>query len=165
MHAAGVPILAGSDSLDPFNYPGSSLHEELRLLVQAGFTPMEALQTATSNPARFLKRNLGALASDHLADLVILDANPLDDIANTERIHAVVQNGRVFDRAALDRLLAQARALAQPLRRARRPTPFRRVVSTQAYSEPIRLSEYGAFGSSRRCAAASRRFDESIHRG
>ncbi|MEP6821454.1 MAG: amidohydrolase family protein, partial [Chthoniobacterales bacterium] len=57
MHAAGVPILAGSDSLDPLNYPGSGLHEELQLLVRAGLTPMEALQTATSNPARFLDRD------------------------------------------------------------------------------------------------------------
>ncbi len=110
LHTAGVPILAGSDSLDPLNYPGSSLHEELRLLIQAGLTPLEALQTATSNPARFLNRNLGALAPEQLADIVILDADPLADIANTERIHAVIQNGRVFDRAELDRLLAQARA-------------------------------------------------------
>ena len=112
MHAAGVRFLAGSDSLDPFNYPGRSLHEELKLFVQSGLTPMEALQTATSNPARFLlrPRRLGAIAPNHLADLVILNANPLEDITNTQRIHAVIKNGRLFDRAELDRLLERARA-------------------------------------------------------
>jgi len=114
MHAAGVPILAGSDSLDPFNYPGSSLHEELELLVQAGFSPMEALQTATINPARFLERDkpggFGTIAPGRLADLVVLDANPLDRIANTKRIRAVIMNGKLRERAELDRLLDQARA-------------------------------------------------------
>ncbi len=114
MHAAGVSMLAGSDSLDPLNYPGSSLHRELQWLVRAGFTPMEALQCTTINPARFLARDkageVGAIAAGRLADLLILDANPLDDIANTQRISAVVTNGRVYDRAELDRLLERARA-------------------------------------------------------
>ncbi len=114
MHAAGVAIMAGSDSLDPFDFPGSSLHDELKLLVQAGFTPMEALQTATIKPARFLGRDqpggFGAIEAGRLADLVVLDANPLDDITNTRRICAVVLNGRLLDRAELDQLLEQARA-------------------------------------------------------
>lgn len=114
MHAAGVPMLAGSDSLDPFNYPGSGLHEELKLLVRAGFSPMEALQAATINPARFLGRDdadgFGTLEPGRLADIVVLDANPLADIANTQRINAVVLNGRLLDRAELNRLLEQARS-------------------------------------------------------
>jgi imidazolonepropionase-like amidohydrolase len=114
MHAAGVPMLAGSDSLDPFNYPGSGLHEELKLLVRAGFSPMEALQAATINPARFLGRDdadgFGTLEPGRLADIVLLDADPLADIANTQRISAVVTNGRLLDRAELNRLLEQARS-------------------------------------------------------
>lgn len=114
MHAAGVLMMAGSDSLDPFNFPGASLHQELKLFVEAGFSPMAALQSATVNPARFLDRDgsdgFGALAPGRLADIVILDANPLDDIANTEKIRAVIIDGRLFDRPALDRLLEQARA-------------------------------------------------------
>lgn len=114
MHAAGVSMLAGSDALDPFNYPGSSLHEELELFVQAGFTPLEALQSATINPARFLGRDqdggFGAIEPGRLADLVILEADPLDDITNTQRITAVIANGRLFERAELDRLLERARA-------------------------------------------------------
>lgn len=114
MHAAGVPMLAGSDALDPGNFAGSGLHEELKLLVRAGFTPMEALQSATINPARFFGRDnpdgFGAIKAGGLADIVILDANPLDNISNTERISAVVVNGRLFDRAELDRLLEQARS-------------------------------------------------------
>ena len=114
MHAAGVQMLAGSDALDPGNFAGSGLHEEFKLLVRAGFTPMEALQSATINPARFFGRDnpggFGAIKAGRLADIVILEANPLDNISNTQRIHAVVMNGRLFDRAELDRLLEDARS-------------------------------------------------------
>jgi imidazolonepropionase-like amidohydrolase len=74
-------------------------------------TPLEALRTATLNPAKFLHAtdSLGTVAPGKLADLVLLDGNPLDDITNTMRIRAVVANGRYFDRAALDQLLAEAR--------------------------------------------------------
>ena len=114
MHAAGVRILAGSDSLAEFNFPGGSLHEELKFLVTAGLTPMQALRAATAAPAQFLGRDgargAGAVEPKRLADLVLLDADPLKDIGNTQKIHAVILNGRLFDRAQLDELLEQARA-------------------------------------------------------
>lgn len=107
LHRAGVPLLAGTDAAPGvFIVPGFSLHDELAELVAAGLTPMEALQTATSNPARFLGRDdIGAIAPGKVADLVLLDRDPVADIHNTTTIDAVVANGRLFDRAALDQLL------------------------------------------------------------
>jgi imidazolonepropionase-like amidohydrolase len=107
---AGVPILAGSDTPNPLVFPGSSLHEELEFLVEAGLTPLAALQAATIQPARFLGRldSQGTVETGKVADLVLLDANPLDDIRNTQRIAAVVLAGAYLDRAALDGLLEQA---------------------------------------------------------
>jgi hypothetical protein len=116
MAAAGVGILAGSDASDePFVYAGAGLHEELALLVAAGLTPLQALQAATLSPARFLAATdtLGVVAPGKVADLVLLDADPLADIRNTRRIRAVVANGRLHDRAALDSLLERARHAAQ----------------------------------------------------
>jgi imidazolonepropionase-like amidohydrolase len=109
-HRAGVPILAGTDVGNPFLVPGYNLHRELELLVRAGLTPLAALQAATLNPARFLKatHSLGTVAPGKLADLVLLDANPLADIEATRRIQAVVVNGRLLDRRALDTLLGDA---------------------------------------------------------
>jgi imidazolonepropionase-like amidohydrolase len=114
INRAGVPILAGTDCPNPYVDPGFSLHDELGLLVRAGLTPTEALRTATINPARFLgvTDSLGTVETGKVADLVLLDANPLQDIANTKRIRAVIQGGRFLDRRALDRLLAHAKALA-----------------------------------------------------
>ena len=114
LHRAGVPILAGSDSPNPFVYPGFSLHDELGLLVRSGLSPAEALRTATINPATFLgvTDSLGTVARGKVADLVLLDANPLEDIANTRRIRAVIQGGRLLDRRALDAMLAGARLRA-----------------------------------------------------
>ncbi len=109
MHRAGIPFLAGTDTPPGvYIFPGFSLHEELQRFVAAGFTPMEALQTATLNPAKFLGREneLGTIEKGKLADLVLLDANPLDDIRNTQKIAAVVVNGRYFSRAELDKMLA-----------------------------------------------------------
>jgi imidazolonepropionase-like amidohydrolase len=106
MREAGVPLLAGTDTPSPFSFPGSGLHDELELLVEAGLSPLEALQTATRNPARFLGRlrDLGTVEKGKLADLVLLDADPLKHIGNTRRISAVVIGGRLLDRRALDRL-------------------------------------------------------------
>ncbi|MEO5718066.1 MAG: amidohydrolase family protein [Chthoniobacterales bacterium] len=115
LHAAGVQMMAGSDSLDPLNFPGPSLHDELKLLTEIGFTPMEALQAATSSPAQFLEAGgaggWGTIQAGRVADLVLLEADPLADIANTKKIAAVVIAGKFLDRAALDRLLAEARAV------------------------------------------------------
>jgi imidazolonepropionase-like amidohydrolase len=80
----------------------------LQRFVAAGFTPMEALQTATLNPAKFLGMDdrLGTIKKDRIADLVLLNANPLDDISNTQKIAAVIVNGRYLSRADLDKMLA-----------------------------------------------------------
>jgi imidazolonepropionase-like amidohydrolase len=106
MAEAGVSILAATHaaSISPFIFPGASLHDELAALVAAGLTPLAALQAATIAPARFAnqERNFGSVTVDKLADLVVLDANPLDDISNTRRIHAVIANGRLLDRTELD---------------------------------------------------------------
>jgi imidazolonepropionase-like amidohydrolase len=93
---AGVSILAGTDTEDPGTTPGVTLHEELALLVGAGLTPMEALRSATSEPAKFLHRetSLGTLKPGMTADIVLLDANPLDDIRNTRRLSSVWTRGR-----------------------------------------------------------------------
>src|SRR5262249_22947799 len=109
MHRAGVEILAGVDHPFPFCFPGFSVHDELALLVEAGLTPMAALQAATRNPARYLDRlnDLGTVEKGKIADLVLLDANPLDDIRNTQRIAAVVIRGKLLDHAALRKLLAE----------------------------------------------------------
>jgi len=86
----------------------------LQQFVAAGFTPMSALQTATLNPAKFLgkERELGTIAKGKWADLALLDANPLDNIANTQKIAAVIVNGRYRSRAELDKLLAGVVAAA-----------------------------------------------------
>ena len=114
MHHAGAKILAGTDTGVPYVFPGFSLHEELALFVKAGLTPLEALQTATINPAKFLGREkeLGTIERGKLADLVLLDANPLADISNTKKINAVVVNGRLLDRPTSDKMLADAEAAA-----------------------------------------------------
>jgi Amidohydrolase family len=108
MHRAGVKLMAGTDTPNPFCFPGFSIHDELGFMVQAGLTPLEALQTATINPAEFLglSKTIGTVEKGKVADLVLLDANPLESIANTKRITAVVSSGRLLDRKALDGLLA-----------------------------------------------------------
>src|SRR6202789_2019934 len=120
MFRAGVPFMSGTDTAAGLHiFPGFSLHQELVLFQQAGLTPMQALQTATLNPAKFMGRaaDLGTVEKGKLADLVLLDANPLDDIANTQKIRAVVFAGRYFGRAALDRMLRQVEkaAAAEPV--------------------------------------------------
>jgi imidazolonepropionase-like amidohydrolase len=117
MHRGGAGILVGTDGAVafPLVISGYSVHEELVLLVSAGLTPLEALRTATLNPARALGReaDLGTVAKGKLADLVLLDADPLADIGATSQIRAVVLNGRLFTRAQLDQLLASAETAAQ----------------------------------------------------
>jgi imidazolonepropionase-like amidohydrolase len=120
MFRAGVPFMAGTDTAAGVHiFPGFSLHQELVLFQRAGLTPMQALQTATLNPAKFMGRtaDLGTVEKGKLADLVLLDANPLEDIANTQRIRGVVLAGRYFDRPALDRMLrgVEKAAAAEPV--------------------------------------------------
>jgi hypothetical protein len=112
LNDAGVKLLAGTDASQPFVYPGFSLHEELQLLVHSGLTPLEALRTATYNPAEYLGAldSLGAVGRGKVADLVLLDANPLSDIRNTRRISAVIANGRLFDSTDRSKLLTGVQA-------------------------------------------------------
>jgi imidazolonepropionase-like amidohydrolase len=110
MQKAGVPIVAGTDVLNPYTFPGFSLHDELQLFVKGGMTPAVALCTATVNPARMLKKqNMGSIKVGNVADLVLLDANPLTDIGNTTKIASVVQRGRVYTRRDVEAIKARAR--------------------------------------------------------
>jgi adenine deaminase len=114
MRRAGVKFIAGTDLANPYCFPGFSLHDELGLLVQAGLTPMEALQAATYNAAEFLGKldSVGTVETGKTADLVLLEANPLEDISNTKKIEAVVVGGKYYSRPYLDEMLAKVEALA-----------------------------------------------------
>lgn len=107
MHEAGVPIGAGTDTPIGFAAPGYSLHSELELLVRAGLSPLEALRAATVHPAEFfgLQGEMGTIETGRVADLVLLTANPLDDITNTRAIEAVVTKGQLLNRGALSALV------------------------------------------------------------
>src|SRR5438445_7709024 len=116
LHYAGVPFMAGSDAAPGvYIIPGFSLHDELANFVEAGFTPMESLQTATRNPAKFLgmEVSFGSVETGKIADLVLLSGNPFDDIRNTQKINVVIAHGRLFDRAALDQILMKVEAAAK----------------------------------------------------
>ena len=108
MFRAGVRLLAGTDTGVPYILPGFGLHDELELMAAAGIPASAVLRIATLAPAQFLDRekDLGTIAAGKLADLVLLDADPLQSIANTRRIRAVVSDGQLYDRAALDRMQA-----------------------------------------------------------
>jgi len=110
MQRAGVRVLTGTDAPLRNSPPGFGLHEELELLVRGGLTPFEALRSATFEPARYFAMldSAGTVASGQLADLVMLDANPLRDIRNVRRISAVVANGRLFSGEERKRLLLSA---------------------------------------------------------
>lgn len=107
LHRAGVPLLVGTDSPEPNVPPGFSLHQELEMLVESGLTPAAALQAATRNNAAALRMSerLGAISPGKLADLVLLTANPLDDIRHTRRIELVVRGGRSVTPKELLRLV------------------------------------------------------------
>jgi len=107
MHQAGVGILAGCDGL----VPGFCLHDELIFMVRGGLSPLAALQTATINPARYLglERSLGSVQQGKSADLVLLEANPLQNIANVRRVSAVVLNGKLLTRAEFDAIVERTK--------------------------------------------------------
>jgi hypothetical protein len=109
LHASGLGILAGTDMPNPCLVAGFSLHDEIEELAAAGLSNRDALAAATINPARYLNAtdSLGSIAAGMLADLVVLDANPLIDLANLRRIRAVVTDGRLLRRPTLDSLLAR----------------------------------------------------------
>jgi hypothetical protein len=109
---AGVPILAGTDTSTPYSVPGFALHDELEVLVNAGATPLQALRAATLEPARFLglAAELGTIAPAKLADLVVLEGDPLTDIRNSRRIHSVITRGRVISPADRQRMLTDVEA-------------------------------------------------------
>jgi len=110
MYGAGVRILAGTDAVDTHNVVGFSLPKELELLVEAGLTPLQALQSATMEPARYFgRRDLGSIAVGKVADLLLLSANPLDDIRHLKSIEAVVVAGRLLKREELDSMLSELR--------------------------------------------------------
>jgi imidazolonepropionase-like amidohydrolase len=115
LHGAHAKFLVGTDLGNPYIFPGFSVHDEMALLVNAGLTPLEALQAATINPARYLGRELtaGTVAPGRSADLVVLDENPLADIRNISHINSVILRGQQFNRAALDKMLEGARAAAR----------------------------------------------------
>ena len=108
MQANGVPLLAGTDTGDPWSYPGAELHQEMELLVKAGLTPAQALRTATINPSKFLEADdsFGTVQAGRLADLVLLDADPLEDIRNTRKIAGVFVRGVYLPKKNLDSMVA-----------------------------------------------------------
>lgn len=114
MHRAGVPLLAGTHSVLPYVFPGFDLHRELELLVEAGLSPLEAIQAATISGARSLEldRDYGSVEVGKVADLVVLDENPLEDISRTRGIHMVLKNGRPFTRETLNGIREQVEAQA-----------------------------------------------------
>lgn len=103
-----VPILAGSDSDNPYAFPGFSIHDEMALFVDVGMSPLQALQTATLNAAKYLNviDSLGTIAEGKLADVVLLDGNPLEEIRNTTKINSVIVKGVVYDQEYFARSLS-----------------------------------------------------------
>jgi imidazolonepropionase-like amidohydrolase len=114
MQRAGVKILAGTDSAGIYLYPGFSLHDELVLLVKAGLTPMQALQAATIDPATFLglSESFGSLEKGKIANMVLLEANPLVDISNTQKIASVVLRGRLISKSDIQEMYSKVEANA-----------------------------------------------------
>jgi imidazolonepropionase-like amidohydrolase len=117
-HEAGVRIVAGTDAGDTYVFPGFAIHDELAELVRAGLSPADALRSATIDAARFSgkAREFGSIEVGKVADMILLDADPLSDIRSTGKIAGLFFNGQYLDRAALDELLAFAEDQAGSLR-------------------------------------------------
>ncbi len=101
-----VPILAGTDSYNPYAFPGFSLHDEMALFVEFGMTTIDALRSATITPVKYLKMtdSLGTIETGKRADMILLNGNPLTNIANTKNIFAVMVNGKLFTSGELDKM-------------------------------------------------------------
>jgi imidazolonepropionase-like amidohydrolase len=114
MNQAGVPLMVGTDLTVPGIIPGYSVHEEMAIWQEAGITPVDVLRSATIVPARFmgLDKRLGTIAEGKTASMVLVKANPLDDIRNAEKVEGVFLRGRYFGRNDLDQLLEEAKRLA-----------------------------------------------------
>jgi imidazolonepropionase-like amidohydrolase len=106
LHSSGAGLLLGSDAPQSFNVPGFSLHRELQALVAAGLSPFDALSSGTTAVASFLNSNGGYVMTGKNADLILLDANPLADIHNSQRIHGVMLRGRWYSNSELNAALA-----------------------------------------------------------
>jgi imidazolonepropionase-like amidohydrolase len=115
MNDSGVPLMVGTDLLCPGIVPGYSVHEEMAILQEAGIAPADVLRSATIVPAQFmgLDKRLGTIAEGKTASMVLVSANPLDDVRNAEKIQGVFLRGRYYSRADLNQLLAEAKGLAQ----------------------------------------------------
>jgi imidazolonepropionase-like amidohydrolase len=113
--ALGVQLLAGTDLTVPFTYPGSSVHDEVRLMASTGMTNLQALQTATTHPVDFfgLQKTLGSIAVGKRAEFVLLDGNPLADLSNLDRIEAVITHGKILRRPELDSMTDKAAKAVQ----------------------------------------------------
>jgi len=116
LQKAGVKIIAGTDAgyLNSFDYPGLSLHKELGLMVKYGLTPLQALQASVMNGPAFFNRqkDYGSIAAGKIADLLLLDENPLQNITATEKINAVIVKGEIYSRSRLDEVLATIKSRA-----------------------------------------------------
>jgi hypothetical protein len=112
LHEAGVPLMTGTDTGTVAVWPGFSVHDELALFVEAGIPPMAALAASTAEPAAYLGTKTGRVAASHKADLVVLDANPLHDIRNTQRLSGVVVRGRYIDADERRQILRQVEQTA-----------------------------------------------------
>jgi Amidohydrolase family len=114
LNQGGIRLLAGTDTPNPYCFPGFSLHDELQLFTECGLSPLQALQTATLNPALYfgIQKDQGTVASGKVADLLVLKDNPLQDIGNTRKIGAVILKGRFIGAGEIDGMLQKARKLA-----------------------------------------------------
>jgi hypothetical protein len=134
MRRAGVQFMTGTDGPAQNDLPGFSIHDELELLVKSGFTPLQALQTATFNPALFLVKldRYGVVETGHAADLVLLEGNPLEDIRNTRRVSGVILRGKYYSRKDLDGTLAAvADVCREPINNAEKSGPPERTAENQ----------------------------------